>query len=73
MSSIAGSRWCSWRRARESTPSTPTRKRGICFGRWRPTSRRIRIEASETTKAAYQFLDFMLGGWYGAKITVLRG
>jgi len=27
----------------------------------------------ETTKAAYQFLDFMLGGWYGAKITVLRG
>jgi hypothetical protein len=27
----------------------------------------------ETTKAAYQLLDFMLGGWYGAKITVLRG
>ena len=25
----------------KSTPSTPTRKRGICFGRWRPTSRRI--------------------------------
>ena len=27
----------------------------------------------EETKAAYQLLDFMLGGWYGAKITVLRG
>ena len=28
---------------------------------------------AEQTKAAYQLLDFMLGGWYGAKITVLRG
>lgn len=27
----------------------------------------------EQTAAAYQLLDFMLGGWYGAKITVLRG
>ncbi|MFI5382600.1 MAG: PotD/PotF family extracellular solute-binding protein [Tepidisphaerales bacterium] len=27
----------------------------------------------DQTKAAYQLLDFMLGGWYGAKITVLRG
>ena len=27
----------------------------------------------EQTKAAYQLLDFMLGGWYGAKITALRG
>jgi putative spermidine/putrescine transport system substrate-binding protein len=27
----------------------------------------------EQTTAAYQLLDFMLGGWYGAKITVLRG
>lgn len=25
------------------------------------------------TKAAYDLLDFMLGGWYGAKITELRG
>ena len=25
------------------------------------------------SKAAYDLLDFMLGGWYGAKITVLRG
>jgi putative spermidine/putrescine transport system substrate-binding protein len=25
------------------------------------------------TQAAYQLLDFMLGGWYGAKITELRG
>jgi putative spermidine/putrescine transport system substrate-binding protein len=25
------------------------------------------------TDAAYQLLDFMLGGWYGAKITELRG
>jgi putative spermidine/putrescine transport system substrate-binding protein len=25
------------------------------------------------TQAAYQMLDFMLGGWYGAKITELRG
>ena len=25
------------------------------------------------TKAAYELLDFMLGGWYGAKITLLRG
>ena len=29
--------------------------------------------SAEQTKAAYQLLDFMLGGWYGAKITVLRG
>ncbi|HZZ61514.1 MAG TPA: hypothetical protein VFE63_10100 [Roseiarcus sp.] len=27
----------------------------------------------KNTKAAYQLLDFMMGGWYGAKITVLRG
>ncbi len=27
----------------------------------------------DTTKAAYALLDFMLGGWYGAKITSLRG
>jgi putative spermidine/putrescine transport system substrate-binding protein len=27
----------------------------------------------EKTKAAYQLLDFMLGPWYGAKITSLRG
>jgi putative spermidine/putrescine transport system substrate-binding protein len=27
----------------------------------------------EQTSAAYQLLDFMLGGWYGAKITALRG
>jgi spermidine/putrescine-binding protein len=27
----------------------------------------------EQTAAAYQLLDFMLGGWYGAKITTLRG
>ncbi len=25
------------------------------------------------TKASYELLDFMLGGWYGAKITELRG
>ena len=29
--------------------------------------------SAEQTKAAYQLLDFMLGGWYGAKITGLRG
>jgi putative spermidine/putrescine transport system substrate-binding protein len=27
----------------------------------------------EQTDAAYKLLDFMLGGWYGAKITSLRG
>ena len=27
----------------------------------------------EQEKAAYQLLDFMLGGWYGAKITATRG
>jgi spermidine/putrescine-binding protein len=27
----------------------------------------------EKTKAAYALLDFMLGPWYGAKITLLRG
>jgi putative spermidine/putrescine transport system substrate-binding protein len=27
----------------------------------------------EQTTAAYQLLDFMLGGWYGAKITTMRG
>ena len=27
----------------------------------------------EQTAAAYELLDFMLGGWYGAKITNLRG
>lgn len=27
----------------------------------------------EQTEAAYKLLDFMLGGWYGAKITTLRG
>ena len=27
----------------------------------------------EQEAAAYQLLDFMLGGWYGAKITVMRG
>jgi spermidine/putrescine-binding protein len=29
--------------------------------------------APEQTDAAYKLLDFMLGGWYGAKITTLRG
>ena len=29
--------------------------------------------SAEETKAAYALLDFMLGGWYGAKITNLRG
>jgi putative spermidine/putrescine transport system substrate-binding protein len=29
--------------------------------------------SAEQTKAAYELLDFMLGGWYGAKITVMRG
>ena len=28
---------------------------------------------AEQTTAAYQLLDYMLGGWYGAKITTLRG
>ena len=28
---------------------------------------------AEQTEAAYKLLDFMLGGWYGAKITNLRG
>ena len=27
----------------------------------------------EQTTAAYQLLDYMLGGWYGAKITTMRG
>jgi hypothetical protein len=27
----------------------------------------------ERAKAAYALLDFMLGPWYGAKITLLRG
>ncbi len=27
----------------------------------------------EKTKAAYELLDFMLGPWYGAKVTLLRG
>jgi putative spermidine/putrescine transport system substrate-binding protein len=29
--------------------------------------------SGEATQAAYALLDFMLGGWYGAKITALRG
>ncbi len=29
--------------------------------------------SAEQEAAAYQLLDFMLGGWYGAKITTLRG
>jgi putative spermidine/putrescine transport system substrate-binding protein len=29
--------------------------------------------SAERTKAAYALLDFMLGGWYGAKITTMRG
>jgi putative spermidine/putrescine transport system substrate-binding protein len=29
--------------------------------------------SAETTQAAYALLDFMLSGWYGAKITLLRG
>jgi spermidine/putrescine-binding protein len=29
--------------------------------------------SAEQTAAAYQLLDYMLGGWYGAKITTLRG
>jgi hypothetical protein len=29
--------------------------------------------SEEQTKAAYGLLDFMLGGWYGAKITNMRG
>lgn len=29
--------------------------------------------SAETTEAAYQLLDFMLGGWYGATITGSRG
>jgi spermidine/putrescine-binding protein len=28
---------------------------------------------AEEQKAAYDFLNFLLGGWYGAKITLLRG
>jgi putative spermidine/putrescine transport system substrate-binding protein len=28
---------------------------------------------TETTQAAYDLLNFMLGGWYGAKITLIRG
>jgi putative spermidine/putrescine transport system substrate-binding protein len=28
---------------------------------------------SAATKASYDLLNFMLGGWYGAKITLLRG
>ena len=29
--------------------------------------------SAEQTKAAYELLYFMLGGWYGAKITAMRG
>ncbi len=29
--------------------------------------------SAEATQAAYALLDFMLGGWYGAEITQLRG
>jgi putative spermidine/putrescine transport system substrate-binding protein len=29
--------------------------------------------SAEQTAAAYQLLDYMLGGWYGAKITTMRG
>jgi putative spermidine/putrescine transport system substrate-binding protein len=29
--------------------------------------------SAETTQKTYDLLNFMLGGWYGAKITVLRG
>ena len=60
-------------RARVSMPSMPTRRRATCCGRWRPISPTIRSAVAETTKAAYQLLDFMLGGWYGAKITRVRG
>jgi len=28
---------------------------------------------AQTTQAAYELLNFMLGGWYGAKITAMRG
>src|SRR5439155_10188370 len=28
---------------------------------------------AEQEKASYDLLDFMLGGWYGAKITLTRG
>jgi putative spermidine/putrescine transport system substrate-binding protein len=30
-------------------------------------------QSDDDRKAAYQLLDFMLGPWYGAKITLLRG
>ena len=29
--------------------------------------------SAEQTAAAYELLNFMLGGWYGAKITTMRG
>ena len=29
--------------------------------------------SAERTAATYQLLDYMLGGWYGAKITTMRG
>lgn len=29
--------------------------------------------SDDDVKAVYELLDFMLGGWYGAKITLLRG
>ena len=32
-----------------------------------------RKRSPEQEAAAYQLLDFMLGGWYGAKITTMRG
>ena len=54
---------------RASMPSMPIPRRAISCGRWRHIWSRTRTAAPSRPKAAYALLDFMLGGWYGAKIT----
>ena len=53
--------------------STPRRRKATCCGRWPPTWSAIRSAARRTWRTTYALLDFMLGPWYGAKITLLRG
>ncbi len=40
---------------------------------WAMAAYIVRKRPPEQEKAAYELLNFMLGGWYGAKITLTRG
>ncbi len=59
-------------RTRATTSSTQRRRKVICSGRWPPTWSTI-LNAARRTWRTPRPLDFMLGPWYGAKITLLRG